>query len=205
MARRGSAAGSARRCRAGRAVTGGRALAKVKKLRTVRVSNDWGGRYPAINCPGCDPGQMALHTNVWIVAGTAAPVIALANVVTVSDFWGLLGALARSGAPRAESAAERSVLLYMLSGINLFAQALVMLWALLSLDWNRDVVSPIWPIVITFIGLLLVLFTTLLASGLRWLRDQVIHYDQPGAPPCSGPEPAGSSLESPAPPPRAGG
>ena len=42
----------------------------------------------------CESSLVAYHETFWIVVGAAAPVIALANQVTISDSLGMLGLFA---------------------------------------------------------------------------------------------------------------
>jgi hypothetical protein len=131
---------------------------------------------------------MAYHESFWIVVGTAAPVIALANVVTISDAMFFL---------RGDDVG-RSLGLYNLAALNLLAQATAMVLAFMSLDGHGNVVPPALAIVLTAAGLVLLIFTNVIAGGLRRKRDRPTCNYPAAASPSPPPEPPGPAYEGPA-------
>src|SRR5215469_6150210 len=91
-------------------------------------------------------------TDFCVVAGIAAPIIALANIVAVGDALGLVHFLrgarrrARRGSVRWEAATRGSVLglvMYFVSSLNLLAQAAVLLFTLRHFGYG-SAVSVTW-------------------------------------------------------------
>jgi hypothetical protein len=92
-------------------------------------------------CPG-RIGVVAFHSDFWVVAGTAAPVIALAAVVAVKDILPGLELLPRGKGRRASTVA------YYSAAYNLVMQTAVLGVSLESLSEGQDF-FPRWPVTIT--------------------------------------------------------
>ena len=86
--------------------------------------------------------HMPFHSDFWVLAGTASPVIALAAVVTMGDRLSL-----RSAANHKEGGDEQQIkalnLAYRLSRINFSLQSVVLGASFLSLDQEKDFFPPI--------------------------------------------------------------
>lgn len=129
---------------------------------------------------------MAFHEGFWLVAGTAAPVVALAAVVSIGDALRegiasiaeatpLLDAQANSAGrlkgDRLTSTTTRAARrLYALGLSNLFLQAALLAVSLVSLADDANLVPPWIAIVAAVGGLLLLAFSALGAVQLRWTR-----------------------------------
>lgn len=146
---------------------------------------------------------MAVNTNFWLVAGAAAPIIALANQVTLTESWGALEffreaerrnpkgpihGVARTG----RIATGRS---YLVGYVNTGIQALALTFALSSLEVGRDVVSLTLVGLMEALGLVAVFFTALysgFAARRRVLLDIYgwkLARPSENAPPADGPAP----------------
>jgi hypothetical protein len=112
----------------------------------------------------------------WVVAGTAAPIIALANQVAVIDAVVTLGGFRRAARDDSRSAEARNLariatganhLLYYLSMGNLLAQGTALALALISLLRAASLVAPLE------VGLLLL---GLAATGVGALLSGLMKY-----------------------------
>jgi hypothetical protein len=130
---------------------------------------------------------VALHEGFWLVAGTAAPVIALAAVVTlgetlreniasIAEAMPLLDAQSNSAdrlkGDRLTTATIRATKqLYAIGLSNLLLQAALLAVSLVSLADDANLVPP-WIAIVAAVGglLLLLAFSALGAVQLRWTR-----------------------------------
>lgn len=111
---------------------------------------------------------MAFHETFWVIVGAAAPVIALANVVSIGDSRGLVReftAFSRDldNAPGDwlyGAAVRRNLALpawaLMASNVNFWAQAFVLCFSLLSVLDRKDVLPPYLATVLLTSGLVAV-------------------------------------------------
>ena len=102
----------------------------------------------------CKTAPVAYHEAFWVASAAAAPVIALANVVTVSDAWGLARESVRTLVSVAEEIGQPSMvdgliprtrtaeILYRVSLVNLVLQAAVLLASMISLADTGDHLPP---------------------------------------------------------------
>jgi hypothetical protein len=120
---------------------------------------------------------VAFNSNFWLAAGAAAPVIALANQVTLS---GLLGWAWRPSNPQDPTAGlllpfplGKTALswAFILGVLNLLLQTAAFGAAIFSLLNNRDIFSASLVGTAEVAGLPLILFTAIFARGDKVLRD----------------------------------
>jgi hypothetical protein len=111
---------------------------------------------------------VAFHETFWVIAGTAAPVIALANVVSIGDSRGLirqftalshdlddaLGDWLYAAAFRRNLALPAWAL--MASNVNFWVQAFVLCFSLLSVLDRKDMLPPYLATVFLTSGLVAV-------------------------------------------------
>ena len=119
--------------------------------------------------------RVAFHENVWLAVSASAPVIALANLVAVSDSMEYSYIFRK---PRLEAATLRdrfwatfynwlASFTYYLANANLMAQALVLGFALISLTDSSDSWSPNQIVYAEFFGILLCCIPVITSSMLR--------------------------------------
>jgi hypothetical protein len=119
---------------------------------------------------------MALTENLrdfWVVAGTAAPIIALANQVALGESLGKRKyyRIARDGNTQAIRTSAREVIassrwLWIISNVNLFLQAGVLFWSLLNLIGNISVGATAVA-VIELVGILILFGSAMATHGIR--------------------------------------
>jgi hypothetical protein len=117
----------------------------------------------------CQTAVMAFHEGFWTVAGTAAPVIAVAIVISLGELmkelsrW-IIWAERIEGTPEPEMKEIRKILrtqtryswpLEVLELTNLLIQAGLTVVALVSLEDEANLVSPWWAIAAVIAGLVL--------------------------------------------------
>jgi hypothetical protein len=120
---------------------------------------------------------MAFHETFWVAAAAAAPLIALANQVTLTDMWGIRGTFKKAeiyGPPGTRHDAAKSGLraasrAYLVGYINLLVQAGVLIAALRSLYYGRDsqIFPPLPVVYIEGLGLAALVATSLLTGNVR--------------------------------------
>ena len=124
---------------------------------------------------------MALHENVWIVTGAAAPVIALANLVAINDSIGMSHALARARGVATHPYDIRNAKIATrsrkaVSGVaysNLSLQAVMLFLALASLSVGYDIVAPLCAAVVEPMGLILLILAAIFADDMRLFGARV--------------------------------
>jgi hypothetical protein len=117
--------------------------------------------------------RVVFHETFWVVTGTAAPVIALAAVVSVNDLGNETGRL-EEALDRASEAFRGSAeieammsgrpspirlvnLLARLQTLNILLQALLLTVSLVSIDFQRNLV-PVWiSVLIPVVGVVLLM------------------------------------------------
>ena len=119
---------------------------------------------------------MAFHETFWVVTGTAAPVIALAAVVSLNDLGKETGRLAESLERVRRNSSATPEIEALISGapspihlirqfagqqsMNIFLQAALLTVSLLSIAFQRNLI-PVWiAIVIPVVGVLLLALTS---------------------------------------------
>ena len=129
---------------------------------------------------------MAFHEGFWLVAGTAAPVVALAAVVTlgetlreniasIAEAMPLLDAQVNSadrlkGSRLTTTTIRATKQLYAVGLSNVLLQAALLAVSLVSLADDANLVPPWIAIVAAVGGLLLLAFSALGAVQLPWMR-----------------------------------
>lgn len=130
---------------------------------------------------------MASHEMYWAVVGTAAPVIALANAVSLGDSYRISRSFdvlpSHSSHSLRESASTtrslaRSILI--LGNINFINQAAVFLLALINLATGANVIWPVWfAILVEISGLLILIPISINVGRLQYSFDQIVaEFDQ---------------------------
>lgn len=137
--------------------------------------------------------SVAYHDSLWVTVGAAAPVIALAAIVAVSDLSGAQGTL-RDIAYRYVDPITRepdqgptgAAVWYVLTswrrwgnsfaGINIALQMAMLAVALVSLSNTSNLVSPIVPEIVLPLGVFLLFMSTRVANLIRdprYLENQI--------------------------------
>jgi len=109
---------------------------------------------------------MAYHESFWVAVAAAAPVIALANTVLVTDVAGVWLNVKSPPRPARYRLLFSGIIL--LSAINMFDQGLALLLALRSLYTERNAAPPSTETNILGYGLLVVFVTTVASVFLRF-------------------------------------
>lgn len=122
---------------------------------------------------------MSYHAGVWLTVGAAAPVIALAAVVSKSEAAGLRNRFFTSPFSSPADTGDADVIVYRaarwlnwLITANLLLQATALAIALLSLAVERDQVPLVAPVIVEPLGLLLLAMTGSFAITLRSAPDR---------------------------------
>jgi len=114
------------------------------------------------------------YANFWLTVGAAAPVIALAGVVGITKSFKAVERLDsiwvkaeepswwRMGGPYFKAVALAAVV-FGLGFINLLTQAVALFIALDSLAYNSNSVSPVIPLIILPVGIVVVAMSVMLA------------------------------------------
>src|SRR5215471_12956313 len=108
---------------------------------------------------------MTFRVDFWVAAATVAPVIALSATVAISDNFRQLAGLEISLAPHSPSEATgRKVGLsaYLISSANIAVQSLVLIFALLALMQDDNVISPFLVAFGEFFGLIFIFVSIIL-------------------------------------------
>ena len=100
---------------------------------------------------------MAFHANLWILAGTGAPVIGLALTVSARTL-------------RDVGNAVNALVTLIISTLNWGAQTLMLYGALRSLTIGHDAISPWIPVWVEPGGFLLVLYTNTFMTQAAFLK-----------------------------------
>ena len=113
---------------------------------------------------------MAFHENFWVVTGTAAPVIALANIVAIGDFWSLrdtfIAAISHPNEELARAGIRKAYVIYTVATVNMVIQAAMIYAALQSLSEGRNYTSPWKASIAESLGILACLYSALVTA--RW-------------------------------------
>jgi hypothetical protein len=158
---------------------------------------------------------VAFHESVWIVAGTAAPVVALAGIVSLGDLmeknerFGEQAQALRIMQARELTDAEisqRNMLIASLAGystmlyqlfiaqvVNVLLQALLLAASLLSLLIQSNLVPPWLAVIAAFGGLVAIGIITLYLGSIARAMSRVIsmqYWDEKGKRSGKGSKPA---------------
>jgi LytS/YehU family sensor histidine kinase len=136
---------------------------------------------------------MAFHESFWVTVGTAAPIIALASVVSIADLMGardrvspnLSSSSSVQGDDWLDSELIRAgrllIWAYLVGVVNGALQMVTLSIALQSLADGSNVVSTIVPRIIVPLGIFLLLVSTSMTVSLRTIQRQMNHHLRPGA------------------------
>lgn len=136
---------------------------------------------------------MTFHPDFWVATATAAPVIALAAIVSSGTVMRQATAMAGSpDDPLRPYGLVSSWLLLIAAAVNypnIFMQAYILYWSLKSLSAGANGnVSPLVAMVLTIVGVVLV-FVSTFASGVVYLATTLLRKEvgQSGTDDNSGP------------------
>jgi hypothetical protein len=123
---------------------------------------------------------MTFHETYWAVVGAAAPVIALANAVSLGDSYRIgrffNDLLDHPNARVKETADSFKVLArsaFMLGNGNFVIQAGIFVAALISLSIGSDIIRPLWFVsALEFYGLAVLVPINITAGRLQWGYDK---------------------------------
>jgi hypothetical protein len=126
---------------------------------------------------------MAIHTDFWVVVGTAAPVIALANLVAIGDGWGLREAFSHWAKPQTEvqrnwvrQGIRAGIRVYLIGTGNLVVQAFIIAAALTSLESGKDKFPTALAVPVESLGIVACLLSAVMTA--RWRAIvQHVQYD----------------------------
>jgi hypothetical protein len=140
---------------------------------------------------------MAFHETFWVVVGTAAPVIALACVVSMSDGLGSFASFTRS-IRRVPKIRRTMLWLAALGGINFANQGVMLFVALFSLAVGKDEGDLLTSVLLTTGGIVL-LFVTTFENKIMQIRAARLkeRAPSPGELPASAVEPGRAPKVSP--------
>ena len=134
---------------------------------------------------------MSFHEPFWVTVGAAAPVVALASVVSIADLMGARDQLSRSlRAPPALAsdwldsefirAGRLAIGAYLVGIINGALQMVTLSVALQSLADGDNAVPTIVPRIIAPLGIFLLLVSISMTVSLRTIQRHVSHHVRPG-------------------------
>jgi hypothetical protein len=123
---------------------------------------------------------MAFHESFWVVAGTAAPIIALANLVAIGDGWGLSESFSPHYVkPQTEDqwklvrkGKRAAFWIYFIGLCNLLVQSLIVFAALTSLEDGKNQLPTALAVSIETVGILACLFSALITARWRAIAQQ---------------------------------
>jgi hypothetical protein len=126
----------------------------------------------------CQTAAVSFHESFWVAVAAAAPIIALANQVTVTDSLGMQrtfeSVLARNPSDIIRKVAKQGIKAtrnaYWVAYTNLFAQATMLIFALSSLQFGNDLFSLPASVSVEAIGLALILATSIFSGTVRASR-----------------------------------
>lgn len=133
------------------------------------------------------------HESFWVVAGTAAPIIGLAGVVAIGDSYGALPVFRQArlhGSPAIRTAASKGLRattwIYLISGMNVGYQGLVLALSLQALLLRRDTNVTIMAAVLPPVGILALIVVAILTNTTRNAQRTLAAVPRP-KPPKRGP------------------
>ena len=140
---------------------------------------------------------MSFHESFWVTVGAAAPVIALASVVSIADLMGARDQISRNlptPSPALDnawldSAVTRAgrllIWAYLVGVINGALQMVTLSMALQSLADGNNVVPTIVPGIVAPLGIFLLLVSISMTASLRIIQRQMSHHLIPEMSPTS--------------------
>lgn len=134
---------------------------------------------------------MTFHDTFWLVAGTAAPVVALAAAVSLTEVnrqqRRMIDDLVVAGLATYEPEPKRSppgtgiaTYLWLSQIVNVVAQAFLLAIALLSIDYQRNVVAALIAVVIPVAGVLVIAASGIGIWRARAVADRAIRHASDG-------------------------
>jgi hypothetical protein len=97
---------------------------------------------PSWRAAGCKTASVSYHESFWVTVGTAAPVIALASIVSTSDAFGRV--VARTSGRDLSAGGSLPRVSYYLASFVLTTQMFILGLALASLANGRNVIRPVF-------------------------------------------------------------
>jgi hypothetical protein len=140
---------------------------------------------------------VSFHESFWVTVGAAAPVIALASVVSIADLMGARDQISRNlptPSPALDnawldSAVTRAgrllIWAYLIGVINGALQMVTLSMALQSLADGNNVVPTIVPGIVAPLGIFLLLVSISMTASLRIIQRQMSHHLIPEMSPTS--------------------
>jgi hypothetical protein len=132
---------------------------------------------------------VSFHESFWVTVGAAAPVIALASVVSIADLMGARDRISRNlPTPALDSdwldsefirAGRLLIWAYLIGIINGALQMVALSMALQSLADGNSVVPTIVPGILVPLGIFLLLVSTSITVSLRTIQRHVSHQLSP--------------------------
>jgi hypothetical protein len=131
---------------------------------------------------------VSFHESFWVTVGVAAPVVALASVVSIADLMGARDQVSRSlrtPSPALDSdwldsefirAGRLAIGAYLVGIINGALQMVALSLALQSLADGRNVVPTTVPQVMAPLGIFLLLVSISMTASLRTIQRHVSHH-----------------------------
>lgn len=122
--------------------------------------------------PDCQTAPVAYHVDLWVATAAAAPVIALAGVLSASDWVGgirQLGRSAHTSLPARDQIMRTANQQKWLIIANLALQIWMLYIALFSLATTQDRSPAAIPVIVEPTGILLLVGTSLLNARIRAL------------------------------------
>jgi hypothetical protein len=150
------------------------------------------GGWPPGRAGECQTASVSFHESFWVTVGAAAPVIALASVVSIADLLAARDQISRSlptPSPALDSgwlnsaitrAGKLAIWAYLVGIINGALQMVALAMALQSLADGNNVVPTIVPGIVAPLGIFLLLVSTSMTVSLRTIQRQMSHHLSPG-------------------------
>jgi hypothetical protein len=135
---------------------------------------------------------VSFHESFWVTVGAAAPVVALASVVSIADLMGARDQISRNlptPSPALDSdwldsefirAGRLLIGAYLVGIINGALQMVALSMALQSLADGNNVVPTIVPRITVPLGIFLLLVSISMTASLRTIQRHVSHRLSPG-------------------------
>ena len=117
--------------------------------------------------------RMALHTDFWVVAGAASPVILLAAVVSSAEALSTRLPVPVVPKRREKQTEEIPNWLYFINTVNSATQIVFLFISLQSLAWNRDYIPPSIVSWTELVVLVVFFASTILAARIRDVGSQI--------------------------------
>lgn len=150
------------------------------------------GGWPPGRARECQTASVSFHESFWVTVGAAAPVIALASVVSIADLMGARDRVSHNlpiPSPTLNSewldsefirAGRLLIGAYLVGIINGALQMVALSMALQSLADSDNVVPTIIPRIMVPLGIFLLLVSISMTVSLRTIQRHVSHHLSPG-------------------------